>query len=148
MRIGELAAETGVSVETIRYYEKIGLLPRAHRTPGGYREYPQNAGNRITVIRNAVQLGFPLAEIAKVLGVRDRGGAPCRQVRDYAEELIAQIDRRIDELRAEKAAMVRIVAAWDVRLAQANGSRAGLLEDVAVPHRPRQPRHASLRRRR
>jgi DNA-binding transcriptional MerR regulator len=148
MRIGELAATTGVSTDTIRYYEKFGLLPPARRTESGYREYSHNAGNRIRVIRNAVQLGFPLAEIAKVLRVRDSGGAPCRQVRDYAQTLIKQIEERIEELRVEKASMVRMVAEWDLRLAQANGARARLLEDVPVPDRARQPRRARLPRRR
>ena len=148
MRIGELAQETGVSSDTIRYYEKIGLLPPARRTESGYREYPSGAGNRIRVIRNAVQLGFPLAEIAKVLRLRDSGSAPCRQVRDYAAELVTHIEQRIEELHREKASMVAMIAAWDGKLARANGARAHLLEDVEMPHRAPQPRSARLRRRR
>src|SRR5688572_19958092 len=109
MRIGKLAETAGVSADTIRYYEKIGLLPAAQRTSSGYREYPAGAVNRLRVIRNAVDLGFPLQEIAKVLRVRDSGGAPCRQVRDYAQDLIAQIERRVDELNAERRAMLAIV---------------------------------------
>ena len=146
MRIGQLARETGVSTDTIRYYEKIGLLPAARRTESGYREYPSGAGNRIQVIRNAVQLGFPLAEIAKVLRVRDSGGAPCRQVRDYAHELIEQIDRRIEELTAEKASMAKLVADWDGKLTRANGERAHLLEEVDVAVRAPRPKQARLRR--
>jgi DNA-binding transcriptional MerR regulator len=148
MRIGELAQSAGVSADTIRYYEKIGLLPPARRSESGYREYPSNAGNRLRVIRNAVQLGFPLVEIAKVLRVRDSGGAPCRQVRDYAKELITQIEQRIEALKVEKASMAAMVADWDARLAHANGARAHLLEDVDLPSRSPQPRHARLRRRR
>ena len=72
MRIGELALASGVSSDTIRYYERIGLMPRATRTPSGYREYPAGARNRIRVIRNAVQLGFPLQEIGNVLRIRFR----------------------------------------------------------------------------
>src|SRR5687768_2905941 len=128
MRIGQLAHSTGVSTDTIRYYEKIGLLPHALRTDSGYREYPDEAGNRIRVIRNAVQLGFPLKEIAKVLNVRDAGGAPCRQVRDYTQGLVAEIDHRIEQLQAEKREMVGMIRSWDRRLAQTPpGSRALLL---------------------
>ena len=147
MRIGQLAQSTGVSADTIRYYEKIGLLPAASRTGSGYREYPSGAGNRIRVIRNAVDLGFPLAEIAKVLKVRDAGGAPCRQVRDYAHALVEQIGQRIDELNVERASMVKMIADWDAQLARARGTRAHLLERVDVPARRPRPRHARLRRR-
>jgi len=146
MRIGELARTSGVSPDTIRYYEKIGLLPKARRTVSGYREYPDGAGNRIRVIRNAVQLGFPLKEIAKVLRIRDSGGAPCRQVRDYAHELVRQIEQRIGELRTEQQAMQAMIRDWDGRLAQTPpGTRALLLERVPIAPRGARPKHAHLR---
>lgn len=148
MRIGQLARATGLSTDTIRYYERIGLLPKARRTESGYREYPAGAGNRIRVIRNAVQLGFPLVEISKVLRVRDAGGAPCRQVRDYAQDLVRQIEQRIQELNVEKQAMVAMIREWDARLAQANGARAHLLEEVGIPARSAAPKHVRLRRNR
>ncbi len=147
MRIGQLAATAGVSADTIRYYEKIGLLPAAQRAPSGYREYPSGAAQRIRVIRNAVQLGFPLQEISKVLRVRDSGGAPCRQVRDYAKELVKHIDQRIDELGAERTAMLAMIRDWDGKLAQAGGGRAHLLEDIGASPRKPAPKHTRLRRR-
>ena len=146
MRIGQLALAAGVSPDTIRYYEKIGLLPRAARSASGYREYPAGAGNRIHVIRNAVQLGFPLDEIAKVLRVRDAGGAPCRQVRDYAHDLVRQIEQRIAELKAERRSMLAMINAWDGKLEQARGERAHLLEGRAIAARRPSPKHARLRR--
>jgi DNA-binding transcriptional MerR regulator len=146
MRIGQLAHSTGVSTDTIRYYEKIGLLPRAGRSASGYREYPSGAGNRIQVIRNAVQLGFPLDEIAKVLRVRDAGGAPCRQVRDYAHALVQQIEHRIKELTAERRSMLAMIDAWDGKLAQARGERAHLLEEGAIAARRPRPKHIRLRK--
>ena len=147
MRIGQLAQSTGVSPDTIRYYEKIGLLPAARRRESGYREYPDGAGNRVRVIRNAVQLGFPLKEIAKVLRVRDAGGAPCQQVRDYAQALVAQIAQRIGELETEKQALVGMIRHWDDRLARTSpGARAHLLEGDAIPVRVPRPRHAHLRK--
>lgn len=149
MRIGELARATGVSVDTIRYYEKLGLLPPARRSASGYREYSSGAGNRIRVIRNAVELGFPLIEIAKVLRVRDAGGAPCRQVRDYAHELVKQLDQRIEDLGTERRAMLEMISEWDVKLAQAvPGGRVHLLEEVAITVRLPRPKHTRLRRRR
>ncbi len=147
MRIGQLAQRIGVSPDTIRYYEKIGLLPPAQRTESGYREYPNGADNRMRVIRNAVQLGFPLKEIAKVLRVRDAGGAPCHQVRDYAKELISQIDQKIGELRTEKQAMLAMIREWDDRLVQVGpNERALLLERATIAARGARPKHAHLRR--
>lgn len=148
MRIGELARATGVSVDTIRYYEKIGLLPPPQRLDSGYREFPHGAGNRIRVIRNAVELGFPLSEIAKVLRVRDSGGVPCRQVRDYAHELVQQLEQRIQELGAERRAMLAMIREWDVKLGQAGpGGRVHLLEEVAPTARRIRPKQDRLRRR-
>ena len=147
MKIGQLAQVSGVSTDTIRYYERIGLLPRASRTPSGYREYPSGARNRVRIIRNAVQLGFPLQEIAKVLRVRDSGGAPCRQVRDYARILVAEIERRLDELKSERKAMLAMLAQWDGILdSTPEGKAAHLLETEIVAVRRPQPRQARLRR--
>ena len=148
MRIGQLAETTGVSTDTIRYYEKIGLLPAPQRSGSGYREYPSGAGNRLRVIRNAVQLGFPLTEIAKVLRVRDSGGAPCRQVRDYAQHVVGEIDQRIAQLTTERHSMVELIRAWDRQLEQARGGRAHLLESHDLPARAPEVKHARLRRRR
>ena len=80
VRSAELARRAEVSADTLRYYEKKGLLPRARRSENGYREYPREAGARVRLVRRAVALGFSLDEVARVLAVRDRGGAPCRSV--------------------------------------------------------------------
>jgi MerR family copper efflux transcriptional regulator len=147
MRIGQRARDTGVSPDTLRYYEKIGLLPPAGRRLSGYREYPDGATNRVRVIRNAVQLGFPLKEIAKVLKLRDTGGAPCTQVRDYAKALVGQMDQRIGELKAERRALLAVIREWDERLLQAGaGARAHLLEGPTVAARRPPPKQARLRR--
>lgn len=148
MRIGQLAEATGVSTDTIRYYEKIGLLPAPQRRQSGYREYPSGAGNRLRVIRNAVQLGFPLTEIAKVLRVRDSGGAPCRQVRDYAQHVVGEMEQRIAQLTAERQSMLEMIHGWDQQLRHARGGRAHLLESQDLPARAPQAKHARLRRRR
>ena len=140
MRIGELSKATGVSVDTLRYYERIKLLPRVPRSANGYREYLPAMQSRIHVIRNAVELGFPLQEIARVLRVRDEGGSPCRQVRDYALTIVEQIDRRITDLRAEREAMLAMIDGWNKRLAgSAEGQRVGLLESPgrSLPRRRR-----------
>jgi DNA-binding transcriptional MerR regulator len=129
MRIGELAQSAGVTVDTIRYYERIGVIPKARRGANGYRDYAPEVRNRLRIIRNAVTLGFPLKEIAKLLRIRDAGGAPCAQVRDYAVTLVEQIDRRIAEMKAERKAMTVMIAQWNTKLASTTpGSRAHLLD--------------------
>jgi DNA-binding transcriptional MerR regulator len=113
----------------LRYYERIGLLPRVRRSANGYRDYPPDIQNRIRVIRNAVELGFPLKEIASVLRVRDAGGTPCRQVRDYALTVVQQLEGRIREMKGERRALLAMIDQWNSRLVAAgDGARAHLLE--------------------
>jgi MerR family copper efflux transcriptional regulator len=129
MRIGELAQSAGVTVDTIRYYERIGVIPKARRASNGYRDYAPDVRNRLRIIRNAVTLGFPLKEITRLLRIRDAGGAPCAQVRDYAVTLVEHIDRRIGEMKAERKAMLAMIDQWNVKLAATKpGSRAHLLD--------------------
>jgi len=86
LRSGALAKATGVSPDTIRHYEKIGVLPRASRTDSGYRVYPASALERVLVVQRALRIGFTLAELAEVLKARDAGGAPCRRVYQLAKK--------------------------------------------------------------
>ena len=130
-RIGQLASESGVTADTIRYYERLGLLPRPARAPNGYREYPDGAVTRLQVIRNAVRLGFPLKDIARFLKMRDGGTAPCDQVRAFGQKLLIDMDESIAELTAARAGMAATLRDWDRRLSRAGaGQRARLLEAV------------------
>jgi DNA-binding transcriptional MerR regulator len=146
MRIGELARVSGLSADTIRYYERIGLMPAPRRTSSGYREYPAGAANRLRIIRNAAQLGFPLQEIAKVLRIRDRGAAPCRQVRDYACKLVGGIEQRIAELQTERKAMQTMIRAWDaVLVGTSPETPVHLLESDSIAIRLPAPKQTRLR---
>src|SRR5919107_2966654 len=100
MRIGQLAAETGFSVRTIRFYEQSGLLPAPQRTPGGYRAYDQDAVTRLRFVRSAQAFGLSLAEIAEVLRIRDYQGPPCSYVAELLDTHISALDSRIAELTA------------------------------------------------
>ena len=100
MRIGQLAALTGYSVRTIRFYEQSGLLPAPHRTPAGYRSYDQDAVARLRFVRSAQGLGLSLAEIAEVLRIRDYQGPPCSYVAELLDTHISALDTRIKELTA------------------------------------------------
>ncbi|GAA4704587.1 helix-turn-helix domain-containing protein [Pseudonocardia yuanmonensis] len=100
MRIGELAVRSGVRVRTIRFYEQAGLLPAPRRTPGGLREYDDEAVTRLRFVRAAQALGLSLAQITEVLRVRDRVGPPCEHVAELLRDHIAAVEARIRELTA------------------------------------------------
>jgi DNA-binding transcriptional MerR regulator len=99
LRSGDLAKAAGVSPDTIRHYEKIGVLRRATRRESGYRLYPASAVERVLVVQRALRIGFTLAELAEVLKARDAGGVPCRRVYQLAQEKLKGIEADIESLR-------------------------------------------------
>jgi DNA-binding transcriptional MerR regulator len=105
MLIGDLATRAGLSAKTIRFYEQGGLLPQPPRTPGGYRDYPPGALDRLAFIRHAQSAGFTLADIRGVLAIRDSGQAPCQHVSVLIGEHLAQVERRIAELTRARDAL-------------------------------------------
>ncbi|MET9320535.1 heavy metal-responsive transcriptional regulator [Streptomyces sp. NPDC003038] len=105
MRIGELAASGQVTAKTIRFYEQAGLLPAPPRTTGGYREYPPEAAMRLAFIRDAQGAGLTLAEVRSVLDIRDSGEAPCGHVAALIDQRLADIERRMAELRQTRTAL-------------------------------------------
>ena len=131
LTIGRVAARAAIGVDTIRYYERVGLLPKPARTPAGYRQYPESIVHRLEVIRNAQKFGFSLAEIAGFLRVRESGGRPCGQVRAAAERMLHAVDRQIADLIATRNRMKTTLRAWDVKLTSTPaGARAHLLESL------------------
>ncbi len=126
---GELAQLAGVSADTLRHYERIGVLPRPPRTAAGYRRYPPSAVDRVRLVRRALAIGFSLDELRRILEVRDGGGAPCRNVRDLAAGKLGQIEQRIAELKALRDQLRGLLQDWDKRLSQTpDGQPARLLE--------------------
>ena len=99
MRIGELAERLGVTTKTIRFYESIGLLPDPARTASGYRSYEEQDAERLTFIRTAQRLGLSLDEIREIIAFRDRGERPCGYVAEVLDRQVADLDRRIQEMR-------------------------------------------------
>lgn len=129
--IGEAAKRAGVSPDTLRHYERVGLLPRAPRTPGGYRSYTAETVARVLFVRNAIHFGFSMKELSGFLQAREHGRPPCRSVRDAGERLLREMDRELSELTAARASMARTLAAWDAKLARTpHGSPAHLLNDL------------------
>lgn len=99
MLIGELAERTGLSVKTLRYYEQVGVIDVADRTPGGYRTYDAGVLERIRFVRSAQAVGLTLGEIREIVAFRERGQSPCAHVLGVLETHAAEVDRRIRELR-------------------------------------------------
>ena len=133
LRIGDLAERAGVSADSVRHYERLGLVPAAARTDGGYRLFPTAAVERVQLIRSAVRVGFSLRQLAGFLGERRAGGVPCRRVRDAAERLLAGVDAQITELMATKTALTAIVHDWDERLARTPPNQPARLLDAMGP---------------
>ncbi|MBW1600437.1 heavy metal-responsive transcriptional regulator [Streptomyces sp. JJ38] len=116
MRIGDLAAASGLTTKTIRFYEQAGLLPAPPRTPGGYRDYPERTLARLAFVRNAQTAGLTLAEIRSVLTLRDDGKAPCAHVIALIGQRLDDVERRLDELartRDELRGLAQRAAATD-----------------------------------
>ena len=111
LRIGQLAKAAGVHVETIRYYERCGLLPDPGRRAAGYRVYPAEMVARIRFIKRAQQLGFSLKEIAGLLALRIDDVTTCEQVRTQAEAKLAEIDEKIADLQRIRSALATLAAA-------------------------------------
>ena len=99
MQIGEVARKIGVATSAIRFYEESGLLPEPNRTPSGYRDYDQAVIDRLAFIRAGQAVGLTLAELREVLGIRDRGEAPCTHVAALIDLRIDEIHKRIKDLR-------------------------------------------------
>ena len=128
---GGLAKAAGVSPDTIRHYEKIGVLPRASRTESGYRVYPGNSVDRVLVVRRALRIGFTLAELAEVLKARDAGGAPCHRVYKLAQGKLKGITADIEALKQTQRYLRQVLGDWDQRMRQtAPGEKANLLHSL------------------
>jgi DNA-binding transcriptional MerR regulator len=126
------ARETGVSTDTLRHYERLGLLPGVTRSTGGYRRYSDDSLRRVLLIQRALVVGFSLRELAQVLAVRDSGGAPCRKVRALVGARLDTLEQRIRTLVELRDDMRRIVKMWDSRLRHTGaGQPAHLLDSLA-----------------
>jgi len=111
MTISELATRAGVHLQTIRFYERQGLLPAPRRSSTGYRQYAPDAVTRVRFIRSAKELGYTLDEIGELLALRVRRGASCARVRETAVAKVAAIDAKAKQLRAMRRVLVRLIDA-------------------------------------
>lgn len=128
---GQLGAATGVSADSIRHYEKLGLLKKPVRSDGGYRLYDPDAITRVQTIRTAIKAGFTLAELSGIFKERDAGGAPCHRVAALAAGKVESLERQIRELAELREWLASTLDAWQKRLQHTPaGKRAGLLDSL------------------
>ncbi|HWS54475.1 MAG TPA: MerR family transcriptional regulator [Pyrinomonadaceae bacterium] len=127
LRIGEVAKASGVGVETLRFYERRGLLGRPRRTGGNYRVYDEEVLERLAFIKRAQAVGFTLDEIGEILAESAGGRLPCRHVREAARRKLEELDRRLSELRRYRSELARTLREWDER-GEEEGSICGLIE--------------------
>ena len=109
MRIGELAARSGVSTKTLRFYEQAGVLGAPARSRGGYRDYDDNALQRLRFVRSAQAAGLTLAEVRQIIAIRERNGPPCAHVTALLEQHLRDLDARVNELTAMRADVHQMV---------------------------------------
>ena len=110
MQRAELAERTGCNLETVRYYEKVGLLPEPPRTPGGYRSYDATHERRIRFILRARELGFSLHEIRELLRLVDERDQPCADARAVAAAHLDDVRAKIDDLKRMERVLEKVVA--------------------------------------
>lgn len=115
LTIGKLAQRAGVNIETIRYYERRGIMPRPLRTDAGYRQYRLDALRRMRFIRKAQELGFSLKEIDDLLSLRLDEKTPSAEVKKRAEEKIGQIEGKIRHLEEMKKTLCALSETCDGR---------------------------------
>lgn len=143
---GELARLAGVSTDTLRFYERSGLLPPAARSAAGYRLFGPDALVRVKLIRAALSIGFSVGELSEVLRERDHGGAPCRWVRALAEQKLATVEAYLRDLKRWRRELQSTLRKWD-RLLRSTPERgqAHLLEVLATARKGRAPGIAASR---
>jgi MerR family mercuric resistance operon transcriptional regulator len=108
LTIGRLAQEVGINLETVRFYEKEGLLPKPPRSASGYRLFPKEAAKRLKFIKRAQELGFALSEIRELLALRMSPRTKSTEIRKRTEAKIADIERKIKSLDSMRKSLVKL----------------------------------------
>ena len=130
MRIGELAKSVGVTPDTIRYYEREGLLPLADRTPSGYRDYGPEVVDDLQFIKKAQALGLRLSAVREVLEISAGGKPPCEHVRATVSARLTEVEQRLKELRALRSTLRATLERLDRAPPPQSGCRCAVIESA------------------
>lgn len=143
LTIGDLAGLTDTKVETVRYYERLGLLPAPARTSGNYRSYEPSHVARLSFIRRARDLGFSLDQVRELLGLADQKDRPCESVDAIAREHLAEVESKIADLKGLRRELDALIKQWrhgtiaQCRILEALAPRqVGLPGDQPLPANP------------
>ena len=109
LSIGQVAKQTGVTVETVRFYEKQSLIVAPQRTDTGYRQYPLDTVKRVQFIQHAKEVGFTLKDIGELLALRQRPGTSCTDIKLRATQKIEEVDQKIHDLNRIRDALGRMI---------------------------------------
>ena len=111
--IGELSRQTGCQIETVRYYERVGVMPKPPRTEGGHRYYPADQVKRLIFVRRGRELGFTLDQIRGLLRFVDTGNFSCADVKSLTDEHLAELRKKIADLRRMERVLREMAAQCD-----------------------------------
>ena len=112
LKVGVVAKAAGVGVQTLHYYERLGLLPKPQRSTGNYRLYSSDAIRRVKFIKKAQAIGLTLEETRQILDLKERGRTPCHKVAELGEKHLREVDARLARLRAFRQLLAKCVKDW------------------------------------
>jgi len=133
LKIGEVSKRSGVGVETLRFYERLGLLGHPSRTSSGYRLYDDATLERLDFIKRAQVLGFSLAEIAQIIAHKHAGQSPCADVREIVRARLRELDERMKEMQRYRKELAAALAEWE-QVGDKEGHICGLIEGTTLKH--------------
>ena len=146
LRIGQLASAAGVSPDTVRYYERLKLIPRPVRTTGGYRVYSDHDVEQLQFIKRAQSLGLSLDEVKGLLPGRDSGLSECRRVRDLLSIKVAELDAKLAEMHAFRKLLGSYLNECEEALAGNRGDCCPVLFEITQVRQTGKKRAARKRR--
>jgi len=113
MTIGKLAKAAGLNTQTVRYYERIGLIGKPDVSESGYRIYPDKAVDALRFIKHAKEIGFSLKQISKIISLDNNKNNTCSEVKKLAEEKVYEIDRKLNSLKLIRKELLRLISLCD-----------------------------------
>lgn len=129
LTIGQLASESGVNVETVRYYERRGLIPQPPRSEAGYRQYPENVVGQIRFVKRAQGIGFSLSGVSELLALQAAPGTSSAEIRERAEAKLRDVEERSRDLETMRVALTELLAKCD---GQGSVAECSILAAIAI----------------
>ncbi len=147
LKIGEVAKQSGIGIEALRFYERSGLLGRPRRTGSGYRAYDAAVLQRLDFIKRAQVLGFSLDEIRRIIADKEAGRSPCLEVREIMRDRLEELDERMKEMRRYRRELGAALTKWE-DTGELDGHVCGLIEGTEIEHSNPTPRGLNKKKRR